>query len=172
MARNNPYAFKSRKMEQQFQTLRKQFKLTRKEFEEYYKDIRRANKKGQNLKRYGNALYRPHYSTEVTGIKTRAEFTARVKSVKTVLSADFRKLKNTELRTRFYANLSYTYGAEAQSLINMFMTLTDSEIISFLQANKDLEIAYYDSDLQAVAMYLETIGMSLSAWYQRLNKQL
>ena len=41
--RKNPYAFKSAKMERQYQELRKRFNLTRAEFAEYYQNIRKAN---------------------------------------------------------------------------------------------------------------------------------
>ena len=166
--RNNPYAFKSKKMEAQYQQLKRKFRISRAEFEQYYKDIRRANKKGQNLKRYDNALYRPHYSTEVSGIKTRKDFTARQKSVQYVLSKSFRTQQNFELRNRFYANLSYSYGANAEPIINAFKAMSDAEIVLFLKQNKDLEIAYYDSDMQAVAQYLNTIGMSITAFMNRL----
>lgn len=168
--RKNPYAFKSRKMEQQFQYLRKRFKLTRAEFTEYYQNIRKANKKAQNLKRYGNALYRPHYSTEVTGIRTRQEFTLRQKSLRTVLAKNFRTIKNYELRQRLYANLFYAYGAEAQTVINELETLSDAEISEFFDENDDLEFAFYDSDQNDVSMYLSTLGMTLDKWHNRINK--
>lgn len=169
MTRKNPYAFKSKKMESQYQQLKSKFHITRQEFATYYENVRKANKKGQNLKRYGNALYRPHYSTEVGGIKSRKEFTGRQKSLQAVLSKNFRQLKNLELRTRFYANLSYTYGqVQAEPIINQFMTLTDAEMMAFLDQNKDIEVVYYDSDQQSVSMYLSTIGMTLEKWYSRL----
>ena len=168
--RKNPYAFKSKKMEKQFQELRKRFKLTRSEFAEYYTNIRKANKKAQNLKRYGNALYRPHYTTEVTGIRTRQEFALRQKSLKTVLSKQFRSVQNYELRQRLYANLFYTYGAEAQNVINELETLTDTQIKNFFDENDDIEFAFYDSDQNSVAMSLNTIGMTLTSWHNRINK--
>lgn len=168
--RKNPYAFKSKKMETQYQELRKRFRITRAEFEQYYKDVRRANKKGQNMKRYTGALYIPKYSTSVGSIRNRKDFTARTKSLQTVLQVDFRKLKNQELRTRFYANLQFAYGAEADAVINLFMTFNDTQMQQFLSENKDLEIVYYDSDAQSVAMYLDTIGMTASKFIQRAQK--
>lgn len=168
--KTNRYAFKSRKMEQQYQYLRSKFRLTRAEFEQYYKDIRKANKKAQNLKRYGNALYRPHYSTEVKGIRSRKEFTLRQKSLQTVLAKNFRTVKNYELRQRLYANLFYAYGAEAQNVINELETMTDAEISEFFDENEDIEFAFYDSDQNDVTMYLNTIGMTLEKWHNRINK--
>lgn len=166
--RKNPYAFKSKKMEAQYQQLKRRFNLTRNEFATYYQNVRRANKKGQNMKRYDNALYRPHYSTEVGGIRTRQEFTARQKSLNIVLAKSYREARNQELRNRFYANLSYAYGSDAETVINVFMTLSDSQILEFLQRNKDLEIVYYDSDAQNVALYLATIGMTVEKFIGRI----
>lgn len=168
--RRNPYAFQSKKMEQQYQELRSRFRLTRNEFEQYYKDVRRANKKGQNLKRYGNALYRPRYSTEVGSIRNRQQFTQRKKSLAFVLSKEFRSAKNQELRLRFYGNLSYAYGTDAESVINIFKGFSDAEMTSWLKENSDLEIVYYDSDAQAVAMYLSTISMSAERFINRARK--
>ena len=166
--RKNPYAFKSKKMEAQYQELRSRFYVSRKEFETYYQNIRKANKKGQNMKRYDNALYRPHYSTEVGGIRTRQEFTARQKSLNIVLTKTYREVRNQELRNRFYANLSYAYGKDADAVISAFMTLSDGQVLDFLRRNKDLEIVYYDSDAQSVAAYLATIGMTVDKFIGRI----
>lgn len=167
--RKNPYAFASRKMEQQFKELRSRFRITRTEFAQYYNDIRRANKKGQNLKRYEGALYIPKYSLSVASIRTRSDFTARVKSVENVLAKGYRQRVNTVLRNRFFANLSYAYGRDADAVINIFMTMSDAQMEQWLRQNKDIEIAYYDSDAQAVAQYLNTIGMSATAFIKRAN---
>ena len=168
--RKNPYAFKSKKMETQYQQLKSKFRISRAEFEEYYVNIRKANKKAQNLKRYGNALYRPHYSTEVYNIRTRQDFTLRQKSLRTVLSKNFRQIKNYELRQRLYGNLFYAYGGEAQVVINEIETMSDAEVNEFFDENDDLEFAFYDSDQNDVSMYLSTLGMTLDKWHNRINK--
>ena len=168
--RRNPYAFKSPKMERQFKELQQRFNITRAEFAEYYRDVRRANKKAQNMKRYKGALYVPKYSLEVSNIRTRKDFTMRRKSLQNVLSKSFRNIKNAELRTRLYANLYYAYGADAQPVINEFMAMSDAEIQDFFDMNDDLEMAFYDSDQSGVSMYLDTIGMTVQKWHERANK--
>lgn len=168
--RRNPYAFKSQKMERQFKELQRRFNITRAEFAEYYRDVRRANKKAQNMKRYKGALYVPKYSLEVSNIRTRKDFAMRRKSLQNVLSKSFRNIKNAELRTRLYANLYYAYGADAQPVINEFMAMSDAEIQDFFDTNDDLEMAFYDSDQSGVSMYLDTIGMTVQKWHERANK--
>lgn len=173
--RKNPYAFKSAKMERQYQELRKRFRLTRAEFAEYYQNVRKANVKGQRLKKQADALITVNYSLEVHHILTRAEFTKYKKSVNKVLERDYRKRSNLMIRERLYNNLGviYTYDADKlNNLIGLLNLMTDAELQQFLKENKDIQPVAYDSDPIALIAYFETIGLTIEKFSNRIIKKL
>lgn len=172
--RKNPYAFSSPKMERQFQELKKRFNLTRAEFEEYYKGIRKANIKGQRLKKQPDALRTVKYSLEVHHIKTRQEFTRYSKSVQSTLQRSYKKRTNIAQRERLYGNISILYGNSevANTLIALLNSMSDSELLQFLRENKDLEPLAYDSDVFALIAYVETIGLSIEKFADRIARKV
>lgn len=171
--RKNPYAFKSAKMERQYQELRKRFRLTRAEFAEYYQNVRKANIKGQRMKKQPDALKTVKYSLEVHHIKTRSEFTKYKKSVSYILARSYKKESNIRQRDRLYGNIDLIYGfnEQSQNLIRLLSTLSDSELLTFLDQNKDLKPLAYDSDPYAVIAYAETIGLSIEKFTERVLKK-
>lgn len=177
--RKNPYAFKSAKMERQYQELRKRFRLTRAEFAEYYQNVRKANIKGQRMKKQPDALKTVKYSLEVAHIRTRQEFTNYRKSVGRVLERGYKQRSNLVVRQRLYSNLSLIYSDSDDGLslsysylVDLLNLMTDAELQQFLKDNKDIQPIAYDSDPIAIIAYAETIGLTIDKFANRIAKKL
>jgi len=137
------------KREKQYKELRKRFKITKKEFNEYYDNLRKANRKGQRMKKQGNALYTVKFSTEINHIKTREDFKRYRKSIKSVLDTKYRYKMNIKYREILRDNLIKLFGYKGGNYINdKFKKMSDKELKKFFDENDDIQLILYDSDTQ------------------------
>ncbi len=137
------------KLQKQLEELQKRFDISEHEFSQYYRNVRKANIKGQRMKKQGNAFYVPKYSYGVKHIKTREDFDRYFDSVYNVLSPTYRVERNLKHREILYNNLIKIFGSEGgEYLINQFEKMSDRDLKAFFDKNDDLEILFYDSDTE------------------------
>lgn len=146
----------TRGQEKQYQAMREKFKLTRAEFLQYWQDVRRANRKGKRLREKSNTLYVPRYTTKFDEVITsRREFTKHRKSIDKVLSKNYQREMNYDLRHRYYTNLRRALGPRAESLIRQFKSLNNAQFKQFIDENEDLESLIYESQASKIIDFLD-----------------
>ena len=146
----------TRGQEKQYQARREKFKLTRAEFLRYWQDVRRANRKGKRLREKSNTLYVPRYTTKFDEVITsRREFTKHRKSIEKVLSKNYQREMNYDLRQRYYTNLRRALGPRAESLVRQFKTLNNAQFKQFIDENEDLESLVYESQASKIIDFLD-----------------
>ncbi len=137
------------KQQKQLAELQKRFDVSESEFRNYYENVRKANIKGQRMKRQDNAFYIPKYSYGVKHIKTREDFDRYSDSVYSVLSPTYRVETNLKHREILYNNMIKLFGTEGgEKLINTFEQMSDRDLRNFFDRNDDLELLFYDSDTE------------------------
>lgn len=136
-----------KKAQKQYDKLKKLFKISKREFLEYYKNVRKANKKTARKQFKQKTIYQPKYSLTVNYIKTREDFLQYRRSVKRVLQRGYTQDINKEMRNRAYQNIRNVLGREnAKPVIERLKQLTDEEYVEFFKENEDIESIGYDSD--------------------------
>lgn len=136
-----------KKAQKQYEQLSKLFKISKREFLDYYKNVRKANRKTSTKQFKQKAIYQPKYSLTVNYIKTREDFLRYRKSVKKVLDRDYKQNINKTMRERAYDNIRKVLGREnAKPVIERLKELTDEEYVQFFKDNEDIESIGYDSD--------------------------
>ena len=155
------------KRQRQYNELRNRFKISKEEFDEYYDNLRKANRKGQRMKRQGNALYSVKYSYKINHIKTREDFERYSKSIENVLDTKYRYKMNIKYREILHNNLIRLFGYKGGNYINdKLKKMSDEELKKFFDDNDDIQLLLYDSDTQ-IGNFLD---YTVNSFEDRINK--
>lgn len=158
---------KMTKREKQYKELRKRFKITKKEFNEYYDNLRKANRKGQRMKKQGNALFSVKYSYGIKHIKTREDFKRYSKSIKKVLDTEYRHKMNIKYREILRDNLIKLFGYKGGNYINdKLKKMSDKELKKFFDDNDDIQLILYYGDTQ-IGKFLD---YTVNSFEDRIDK--
>ena len=142
---NGKYVF-TKQQQAQYNLLNKRFGITELEYLKLYYGVRKANAKGARLAKNESSLYHVKYSLTFKRIETREDFNRIMKSIKNVLSRDYREKKNAEYIKRFKRNIEYILDSEsAKRVIAIVDKLSAQELYQFIEENPDLEKVMYES---------------------------
>lgn len=139
----------SKRRMNEFAQISKKLDITVDEYVNFYEKLTKTNAKTQRMRKNGNALYAPKYSTAnpFKSISDRGEFEARLEQFRYILQPGFRQVENMDRRRIFIDNLQEMIGtgATAQKVYKIFNNLTDKQFKEFLEANPDLGALAYGS---------------------------
>ena len=158
-------AIPKRKIEQQWWDIRAKFgyRISKKEFYEFYKDIRKANRKLARLNKNDELIIRRELSTGVSRYRTVAEFRVQQKKVARILLRSYKHFINRKDREHLYENLYGVFGKDEYTyrIVKEFENMIDTEFKRFFEKYPHLERLIYDS-LKTLIQYLEKIDASVT----------
>lgn len=157
------------KLEKQYKQIQKRgIKISKNEFITYFNLLRKANRKGQRLKRQPEVvtLRSIEYSTERLPT-SREEFLKYRRSINAVLKRDWRKRANEKQRERTNKNLRELYGKDATKIIRRLNKMTDKQYEEFFKNNKDLTTIRWGSPDDAVQVK-KLLDLTANKFMERL----
>lgn len=142
----------------EYTNIKDKFDISLKEYKSLYNDIRKANRKHNELKEMeekGEVFINPKFSTDLSRLKTRESFEKRKEFVKSILKKDSIKVFNRQVRENLYNTLRNYFGEDANALIDKFDKMSDSQYYEFFKENNDLEQLGYDSESYKLMSFLD-----------------
>lgn len=124
--------------------------------------VEKVNKKARDLrnkqKKYGRtALYIPRYTHSMKMIDTRERFEQYRASVADVLTKDWRKRANKNMRDQFADNLINSFGKDAAGpIIEKMKTLKDRELKAVFEKSKYIESIFYESKTEGFGDFVSS----------------
>lgn len=138
----------TKKQQNEFGRLKKSLDLSLDEYTRYYELLTKSNAKTARMRRNGNAIYAPKYSkASPNRFASKAEFYKQIDMFKWTLDPRFRREENAERRETFMQNIESLVGSgeKGRRVLERFRAMSDSEILSFIHANRDIGALAYGS---------------------------
>ena len=143
-----------RKIDRQWWDIRSMFgyRISKKRSDEYYKNLRKANRKLSRISQDTDLLKNIRLGYGVTWMKSVKDFERAERRVSRILDRNYKKQANLEVRKRFYENLLDTFGSNeyTQEIIEKFEVMTDTEFKEFFEKYPDLELFKWGSPKELI----------------------
>lgn len=138
----------TKRQQSEFRRLKKSLDLSIDEYTKYYELLSKANAKTARMRRNGTAVYAPKFSkASPNRFASKADFYKQIDTFKWVLDPRFRREENAERRETFMQNIESLVGGgeKGRRVLEAFRGMSDSEILSFIQSNRDIGALAYGS---------------------------
>lgn len=154
----------------QYNLLKSRFRISEKYFLQYYKDVRKAHKRIADFARRNTLFKGRNISLRVDRIESRAEFNARYKKVKDILTPDFKERQQRIDANNIITNLKDFAGlTDNDILIKRLKALPPKDLLRFVNENSDIQKAAFYHRGDAGAEILEVIDIEYGSFLERLD---
>jgi len=156
-------AIPKRKIERQWWDIRAKFgyRISKKRSDEYYRKVRKANRKLARIGKDSDLLKDIRLSTGVSWMKSVRDFMKAEKRVEEILDRNYKRHTNREVRDKLYRNLveSFGYNEYTNRLIQEFDRMSDEEYNQFFERYQDIDLFNWGSPKE-LNEYINLTGMN------------